>query len=284
MSSRATMQEWWAMNGKIFRFMDLPPELRCRVYETMIGEYVWPGIDIITSDISSLGCRVEFSEKLLYFWDPTRNRPLFQQHSPATLRLASRAIQEEWTKTAWESSTKHFLSSSWIENLIPKMRSIPYNTLRRISLGFDNSDYLEALGLKANSQDGFALKPHHRWMSDNGCLELLSNIRTLYHLQLHFRIFPPGHPDIYLYPWGDPWGVRDETGYSEASCQKAFLDWFFTLALEHLRKIPRVTFSGHVKNSTRRKWEAIFEDERRGTRHAMTDVIKAIKATPVQAL
>ena len=42
LASLAMQQDWWARNGKLFRFMVLPPELRLKVYEQIIGPYIWP--------------------------------------------------------------------------------------------------------------------------------------------------------------------------------------------------------------------------------------------------
>jgi hypothetical protein len=40
--SGETQDRWWAANGKTFRFMDLPAELRLKVYGKITGPYIRP--------------------------------------------------------------------------------------------------------------------------------------------------------------------------------------------------------------------------------------------------
>ena len=75
------------------------------------------------------------------------------------------------------------------------------------------------------------------------------------------------------------------SGTKEVSCQKTFVDWFFMLAWEDVRQIPRVTFSGHVKNSTREKWEDMFKaNTKEKLKLEFGEEITAIQATPWQDL
>jgi hypothetical protein len=101
----------------------------------------------------------------------------------------------------------------------------------------------------------------------------LQKIGTLEQLNLHFQITPPREDVVggYLYSgpvhWTghDPWNARGTVrSQSEVACQKDVVDWILTLALPYLRGIPSITLSGHIKNSTRAKWERMFANERKG--------------------
>jgi hypothetical protein len=48
------------------------------------------------------------------------------------------------------------------------------------------------------------------------------------------------------------------SGTGAVSCQMLFVHWYLTLAYAHIVFVPRITFSGHVKRSTRARWGAIF--------------------------
>jgi hypothetical protein len=77
-------------------------------------------------------------------------------------------------------------------------------------------------------------------------------------------------------------GFQELTG--DVSCQKTFVDWFLTLAFDDLRHIPILTYSGHIKNSTRQKWDKILHEERHGKVHDSSREIEGIQSTPLQNL
>jgi hypothetical protein len=45
------------------------------------------------------------------------------------------------------------------------------------------------------------------------------------------------------------------------------VDLTLAFGLYYIRHVPNLTMSGHIKNSTRAKWEAIFEEEWRKVAH-----------------
>ncbi|KAF1943823.1 hypothetical protein EJ02DRAFT_122571 [Clathrospora elynae] len=59
----------------------------------------------------------------------------------------------------------------------------------------------------------------------------------------------------------DPWFNFRPTVKPVTSCQKFLADALFTLTYKDLRRIKKFIFSGHVKNSTRGKWEPKFTGE-----------------------
>jgi hypothetical protein len=71
------------------------------------------------------------------------------------------------------------------------------------------------------------------------------------------------------------------------SCQKTLVDWILTFAhtyLANLQASPKILLGGYVKEETRAKWEDIFEDERMGSHHDMSEWVTEIKEWPVDLL
>jgi hypothetical protein len=100
---------------------------------------------------------------------------------------------------------------------------------------------------------------------------VITNIMTLKYLNLHFQVSPPDAQHA------DPWESRY---VAEVSCQKTLVDWILTAALTQIVHVPKITLSGHVKDSTRRKWEPILEDAWRGVKHDMTIPMAGILSVP----
>jgi hypothetical protein len=111
----------------------------------------------------------------------------------------------------------------------------------------------------------------------------LANFPMLEHLSFHFHILPPKQIDNEVVYSRDPW-LRADPERTEVSCQKAFVNVFLTLALEHIRHIPKITLSGHVKDSTRRKWESILRDEKMGVRHDISGRLARLRDIPYKYL
>jgi hypothetical protein len=122
-----------------------------------------------------------------------------------------------------------------------------FEYLRRIQLYYTNLEYCLFLGFL-----------FHEGTEED--LQTTVSIRELCQLpSLQCVDFRFAHPSD---PMPNSEWLLEETKMIY-SCQKAFVDWFFTVALEHLRHCHDVHFSisGCVKDSTRRKWEGVFEDE-----------------------
>jgi hypothetical protein len=275
-----------------FRFLDLPGELRNRIYKEVTGSYVWPHegwhpyggtwgtIWVRTFDFSSDQCGsahwantdVKSSQFSL---DPSGLRP----PSPTALPLVSKRIKSEFEQILWEHTFKHFQSHTLLRRMIPLLQeNIPYRSLRRISLGLPNKSFLALVGLSVTYEGELSqcgIEP----------LEALQNIPDLEYLHLHYQTGPPMYEKKTAnWGWisGDPW-VRSrpqESSPCEASCQKFMVDLVLTFALQYIRHVPHITMSGHIKDSTRAKWEHIFDDERRQVAHDMTSRMAELLSTP----
>jgi hypothetical protein len=113
----------------------------------------------------------------------------------------------------------------------------------------------------------------------------IPELPSLQYLNFHFQTSLPFWGQS-AYDSHDPWlRVGIAVGTTRVSCQKVFVDWFFTLAFDSLRHVPLVSYSGHIKDSTRRKWDKIFQDERDEKRvHGFSREITGIQRTLWQNL
>ncbi|KAF2994179.1 hypothetical protein E8E13_001697 [Curvularia kusanoi] len=173
----------------------------------------------------------------------------------------------------------------------PDVRSINANWLRRISLGFTNSGYFRLVGLTINTWENSLVLSNDQYTEMP--IRLVSGMKTLENLNFHFQISPPRgiHPsnftqqhvlpfdNKYEDPW-HPYNFCTRTAELRVACQKTIVDWILTFALDHIRHVLKIILSGHIKDSTRQKWEFRFEEERRGVRRDMTTKIAYILSTP----
>ncbi|KAG9189130.1 hypothetical protein G6011_05998 [Alternaria panax] len=261
-----TLFDWWNSNGKSFRFMDLPRELRDSIYQFTTTPYTWPHIDT----------RGEFKKHTMVVYNMHVSGVCYRRApsghappTPTTLPAVSKQVAAEFNHIAQASTISHFIFSHHLLGVIghPKMA----NCLRRISLGFPNWIYLRFIGYKGSHNNAFEVLP------SPPTINLLRHIDTLEHVNFHFHTVPTvqslDHPDDsrYLCSW-DPWlRFGQEEIKTKVSCQKLFVDMFLLFALDHVRHVPKVTLTGHVKNSTREDWDRTRERERKGEQRDTSD-------------
>ncbi|KAL5465565.1 hypothetical protein PMIN07_004014 [Paraphaeosphaeria minitans] len=162
------------------------------------------------------------------------------------------------TKSLCLSSRFTKLNDGSIQNL-PRMLS-----LKRLRLQLSAACYFELIGL--NPQRG---APFAELEQASERIIPLKQLPELEQLDLSFIEIT--HPDAQC-PWG---GIS--AGHS---CQKTWIDWFFTFALEHLfGKHVCVIMSGCVPDSVRAKWEPILKDAQYGHIRDMAASRAAIRRT-----
>jgi hypothetical protein len=159
-----------------------------------------------------------------------------------------------------------------------------YKSLTRVFPSFSNAQFLELLGMHDDGSDGVAAI--QVLFAD---ISILGTLLELVYLNLHFSVYwrerddaEDAPPFRNQNPW-EEWSFDASGGVIGAivSCQKVFVEWFFTLALHKIRGINHISFTGDVKKSTRTRWELVFENKRRvrGS-YDMTHDIILIKNTP----
>jgi hypothetical protein len=157
------------------------------------------------------------------------------------------------------------------------VRASPVASIRRIALGLPNNAYFKILGISIESRHGVTQMAQ----AANLPMHVLSGRKTLKSLELSFYIAQSG-----IYTSVDPFFPRRRLGVQfEIYCQKKIVDWMLTLMHAYVRHIPRITLSGHVKNSTRTKWEAIYDDERKDISRDLSPALQVIlSSVPSQYL
>jgi len=254
--SLSEQQKHRSTDSDTFRLLDLPYEIRALIYEHITGSYIWPRLADGGQGLEIFGQSIwQQSKGYQYMCNPGGHRP----PNLSNIQYVSKQVRTEFRKIAVTSTTPHFLHYSTLVDVVPFLHG---NWLRRISLGFPNYFYFHFLGFNV---------PHPRIQDlSQTPIQILRQIPTLTHLDLHFQVSRPArkqHGNIIHYTSHDPWNLSAHNTKNEICCQKVLLDWFFTIALETLRGIRFVSMSGHVKHITRAKWEAIFDDERKGIVH-----------------
>ena len=200
-----------------------------------------------------------------------------------TLLLVSKTFSSEAQKAIWESTTKNIGNIATLSRTIPHLSTIPFNTLRRVSLKFSDRAYLRLLGYKTTAELAFAPLPAEKANS----LSVLTSINTIDYLDLHFQAPLPFqffgdriHPVTQIKL--DPVVIL---------CQKVWVDWFLTLLYEKFAQgyeegsnVPMVSVSGDVKNSTRWEWETVWREFKHGGRRDFAEEAERIRATPAEML
>lgn len=258
-----TMQEnmeiWWKHNGKHFKILALPAELRNEIYSHAIGT-----IAILRTKSDgqiSLGWGTDpiGKEERVFIRHPEDDPPV--QRLNTNLYRVNKQVSEEAKAIAWETTMKRFgwtspyytpLSARIISSL-EHSRSLL--ALSKIQLELSAAQYFAFLGIIPTSQDPFGtgqLTMH---------ISTLRRIKTIKHLDLRF--ISPKRPDAED-PWANLphlWGPFGRPRGRIHSCQKIWIEWFLTLfqrELQSLNNIKKVTLSGCVKHSTREAWEPLL--------------------------
>jgi hypothetical protein len=269
-----TLFDWWQVNGRKFRFMDLPYELRMCIYEQITSPYIWPHPALKAEKINYF-CPEVYSKDLhrpaglgeLFLRAPSGHRA----PSPTSLPAVNKQIAEEFREFVAKHTQPHFRFPRQLRLLLDNPKFT--HSLRRVAIGAPNWRFFRLLGYKGTMWSPF--QP----AQETTLISMFKEITTLEHLDFHFQTAMSQSVT-----W-DPWSrVRAYNGQNDVSCQKVFVDWFLTFALEHIRHVRKITLSGHVKASTREKWEAIFEEERAGVQHDMSAETARIMALPLTDL
>ncbi|KAF1957027.1 hypothetical protein CC80DRAFT_593040 [Byssothecium circinans] len=242
------MDFWWRGNGKYFRLLKLPLELREMIYLAAIGHIIIPKAE----KIITFGTGYSYGEKGRpgLTRDPNIERPNLN------LLLVSRQIKQEVNGAVWMQAYKRFRATTRIElphHAFRRYKELaPPRALNRLQLEMSAACYFDFICYSMEPGPVVSTPP------DGLRVRALHGIPSLRYLD--FRFMSPKHPDA-VCPWSyenlriRSTGIGSEIAHS---CQETWIDWFFTLAFDQLPKL-RVSMSGCIKDSTRAKWEPRFK-------------------------
>lgn len=275
---------WWANNGRHFRILDLPQELRLAILGRAIGMDIYPDLktvsrqEAIETVIATLGNGYTPPE----IWPGTARRADMIDAPNYNLLLVSKGIYKNCKKAAFLShisftQTKH---TEMLSLLTAPTTPIP-NALTHIGLSFSMIEYIFFFGVRVKpwSDEG-------KIQSPPPAMTILSqaNIPNLKRLGIKF-------PSPIYGQFTDPWARRKALDdphvlmrYLPMACHKVLVDWIMIFAKASVEHIPQVYLEGYVKTSVKAKWVAIFEAQKQGSYVDVSEDLKAIETTPLSSL
>ncbi|KAF1831942.1 hypothetical protein BDW02DRAFT_605237 [Decorospora gaudefroyi] len=172
-------QTWWAKNGKRFRLMALPPEIRAIIFRQALGENIYPNArhdDALGVEKVTLGSRKgNIPHDDLEYDVGVRPDPL----NYAVLCL-NKSLRSEALKAGLEGTRKHFVDFRSHERVVTAaVTPSRYNWLSRIHLSQNITQYFERFGVSINPVI------HLQHANRNGAL--LQKIPSLKNLELYFQ-------------------------------------------------------------------------------------------------
>jgi hypothetical protein len=250
-------QKWWDGTSKAFRLLDLPLELREAIYLQAIGPVVVPDI---------YDGRVILGQGLTYGHAkrPGRNRDYDIEKPNMAIMRVNKQVHAEATLIANRDTFKRFrmVRHPWSLTAVtsPKVTMPTIITaihnhaphpafLRNMQLEMSAAYYFMSIGIYPRSGRPFARQWSHF------SIDTLQYFPVLQRLDVSF--LSPKHPDAIC-----PWETHNPNAHS---CQKIWIDWFFTLGWDTLQRLSsrgrvRFSLSGCVKTSSKVYWERVLNN------------------------
>lgn len=229
---------WWSRNGKSFRFLDLPREIRDMIYLFCIGSSIYPRSSYRDAIRLPLGCGRR-----------TRDHNNVERPNLA-IALANKQLYEEAMKAAWEDTVKCFGDAKRLKEFLRVCSSAnrPHNLTMTFKLCFDHRQYLMFFGADMHEVD---INPNY---PSAGTIFPMMAALEVKELTLDF-VSPKR--------WCN--GAREPRDWvAQRPCQKVLVDWILRWAKRYLTVLPSTTsvrFAGFIKRSTKAEWEEILRQE-----------------------
>lgn len=258
---------YYQRNGKHFRLMDLPVELRLMIFEYMIapaGE-IYP---LFLHMNSAYDPRIVMGVG----YDPNSPPLMFGYLEPHTYSLESRdkvpppnktilcvskQCRGEGLRAGWEGVRRCFINPFNFKFIATELRFCvappPYNALGRFELSFSTKEWFAYFGVEA--------KPHLDRDESAYFGPALSYLSSSTELNIRFRDPSDG--------WhGHPWGQA----VKKTSCQTVMVDWIMALLFAEIKHFKIVKLTGFVKKAQKAKWESLLRRKCAGQVHEFDHV------------
>ncbi|EFQ91642.1 hypothetical protein PTT_11456 [Pyrenophora teres f. teres 0-1] len=256
---------WWNSTGQTFQFLELPAELRVNIYLQSVGPVVVPdriGGEWDYNDRLTLGTGQSIGDTkrpgITRDPDiPSPNLSIFRVNKQIYHEAREVAICDttkrfsclRGLRTGPRTSANHVFEAAVNYSPDPKF-------LRNAQLEMTAAQYFAFIGFVPMTGAPFA-----RASTDYVSIRSLHNFKNL--TTLDFRFISPKHPSA-ICPFAC---IQSRRTPPQHSCQKKWIDLFFTLAFNSLRtlitgKSITITTSGCIKTSSKNYWEYVLNDKR----------------------
>jgi hypothetical protein len=281
--------------NQVFRFMDLPKEVRLRILEMAIapdGEiyplnsalhHTWACLSMQATShvVMGIGYSKTYHEDLTPSWCHAFDFSWeLKESAPPNIDIlcVSKQLCDEGLQAAWEGAKRCFIDPSIFTSVLVSRIGVmaKYNVLGRIELSFTNRGWFDFLGITRGVKPTyFRAKPTFFRNESASLGYYLAHLDLKTKLTIRFR-------DPYDGTWGDPWL---EGGYGTTACQRVMIDWILTLAFPDIDHMD-INLTGFICKPQRDSWSSILYRERTGRSHHFDHAaaVKAIFETPVEDL
>ncbi|KAF2657870.1 hypothetical protein K491DRAFT_594063 [Lophiostoma macrostomum CBS 122681] len=278
--SLSSQRIWWERNGKTFRLMDLPAEVRANVFEHILGSPIYlrtalnssTGQNVVTfrpgKGAADYHSTIHWENSYAYEEAEKFPRIATSYSKGRNVRLANmniflvnKQIRDEALKSGWEGTWKHF-SLRYILKDVLQCPNPPteFNWLSRIELHLSASGFIGLFGVEVYPEIHI----------DASCSygHLLQRILNLKQLRLRFR-------SPYDGPQANPW--RDYVQHRRYAdviqsdprckdmvkfpCQRILVDYILTFAFPFIKHVPNIYLAGCIKSKQKADWDRIFATE-----------------------
>jgi hypothetical protein len=244
------LRVFWKRNGKVFRLFELPVEMRQVVYEHALGRDVHPRVKVVNRRNDNVVLEAEYTRNMSNDGVPEDRAPI---HPPnlALLQVCEH-IHNDAMKTEWESALKCFNHPNPFYDIVAKVGPLrKFNGLAKVQLNFTLRAWFHFFGILVDVDGDLPISLHES--VSRGVLLTKDRLPKLDYLEMRFR---------------DPQdGYADNPSSNSNCCQVDMVDMICTFAFPFVSQISNVKIEGFVKTASKKKWERIYDHERRGLSH-----------------